>query len=159
MREIKAPATLPKRIFLAGSIEMGQAENWQERVVRELSDLQHVTILNPRRDDWDDSWVQSITDPKFKEQVEWEIAAQEVADLIFMYFAPNTKSPVTLLELGLFARSGKQIVCCPDGFYRKGNIEAVCDRFMIPLFNNLEGALAYTRQILVEKPVIDQFYA
>jgi len=30
---------------------------------------------------------------------------------------------------------------------------------MIPLFNNLEGALAYTRQILVEKPVIDQFYA
>jgi len=29
MQEIKAPETLPKRIFLAGSIEMGKAENWQ----------------------------------------------------------------------------------------------------------------------------------
>jgi hypothetical protein len=29
MQEIKAQETLPKRIFLAGSVEMGKAENWQ----------------------------------------------------------------------------------------------------------------------------------
>src|SRR5262245_9257416 len=122
MQEIKAPGALPKRIFLAGSIEMGKAENWQERVARELSGVPNLTILNPRRDDWDDSWVQSITDQRFKEQVEWELSALEMADQIFMYFSPNTKAPITLLEFGLFARSGKLIVCCPDGFYRKGNV-------------------------------------
>jgi hypothetical protein len=70
MQEIKAPETLPKRIFLAGSIEMGKVENWQERVARELSDIPNLTILNPRRDDWDDSWVQSINDPQFVEDLE-----------------------------------------------------------------------------------------
>src|SRR5262249_24691138 len=99
MNEIKAPEALPKRVFLAGSIEMGTAENWQERVVRELATMPNLnlTILNPRRENWDASWVQSISNPQFKEQVEWEIAAQEMADMIFMYFAPETKAPITLL--------------------------------------------------------------
>lgn len=141
MTEIKAPETLPMRIFLAGSIEMGKAENWQERVANELSNIPNLTILNPRRDDWDSTWVQSIHDTQFREQVEWEIAAMELADVIFMYFAPETKSPITLLELGLFARSGKLIVCCPDGFWRKGNIEVVCNLFTIPLFDQFESAI------------------
>jgi hypothetical protein len=141
MTEIKAPDKLPKTVFLAGSIEMGEAENWQERVALALSDMPNLTILNPRRNDWDDTWVQSITDRQFREQVEWEISAQEIANVIFMYFAPGTRSPITLLELGLFARSGKLIVCCPDGFWRKGNVEVVCRRFGIPLSGELEDAI------------------
>jgi hypothetical protein len=148
MQEIKAPGTLPKRIFLAGSIEMGAAENWQERVARELSDIPNLTILNPRRDDWDDSWVQSINNPQFRGQVEWEIAAQEIADVILMYFAPDTKAPVTLLEFGLFARSGKLIVCCPDGFWRKGNVEVVCKRFSVPLAEDLIDAVSRLKVML-----------
>ena len=57
MKEIKAPNPLimgKYNIFLAGSIEMGTAENWQERLVRELAS-EDVTIFNPRRDDWDSS--------------------------------------------------------------------------------------------------------
>jgi Nucleoside 2-deoxyribosyltransferase like len=141
MTVIKAPDKLPKTVFLAGSIEMGAAENWQERVTRELSGIPNLTILNPRRDDWDDAWVQSFSDRQFREQVEWEISAQEMANVIFMYFAPDTKAPITLLELGLFARSGKLIVCCPDGFWRKGNVEVVCNRFGIPLISGLEEAI------------------
>ena len=141
MAEIKSPGKLPKTLFLAGSIEMGEAENWQERVARELSDVPNLTILNPRRDDWDRSWVQSIAYRQFREQVEWEISAQEMANVIFMYFAPASKAPITLLELGLFARSGKMIVCCPDGFWRKGNVEVVCNRFGIPLSNDLDDAI------------------
>src|SRR5215475_14557067 len=53
---------LPETLFLACRIEMGEAENWQERVARELSNVPNLTILNPRRDDWDRSWVQSIAD-------------------------------------------------------------------------------------------------
>ena len=149
MTEIKAPGRLPKILFLAGSIEMGKAQNWQERVALALSDIPNLTILNPRRDDWDDSWVQSITDPQFKEQVEWEVAAQEAANQIFMYFAPDTKAPITLLELGLFARSGKLIVCCPEGFWRKGNVEIVCDRFQIPLFSKLDSAIVHMWKIFM----------
>jgi len=100
--EIKAPNdyenTLRPHVFLAGSIEMGKAENWQKRVAEALTD---ATVLNPRRDDWDSSWKQSIKNQKFRKQVEWELGAQQDADLILMHFEPGTQSPITLLELGL----------------------------------------------------------
>jgi len=131
MKVIKAPKPLNVNgmsVFLAGSIEMGIAENWQEKVVR-LLDGYNITILNPRRDDWDSTWVQSMDNPQFREQVEWELKAQEMADVIAMYFDINTKSPITLLELGLFVRSGVMIVCCPDGFWRKGNVDIVCNKY------------------------------
>lgn len=120
------------KVFLAGSIEMGKAENWQTKVALELGKIPTVTILNPRREQWDNSWEQSITNPVFKEQVDWELDCLEVADLVIFYFDPNTKSPITLLELGMMSqtvRFGKQlIVCCPNGFYRKGNVDIVTDR-------------------------------
>jgi len=119
-------------LFLAGSIEMGGATDWQNELVSALGP-RNVTILNPRRDDWDASWRQSIEEPKFREQVEWELDGLERADLVAMWFEPSTKSPITLLELGLTARNEKLIVGCPDGFWRKGNIEVVCGRFGIPL--------------------------
>lgn len=143
---LKPPAPLRiinrPSVFLAGSIEMGQAEDWQTQLIRELHDCQG-TILNPRRDEWNASWVQSIDNPPFREQVEWELAAQEQADLIAMYFAPTTKAPITLLELGLFARSGKLAVCCPDGFWRQGNVKIVCQRYGIPLVPNLAELLEW----------------
>ena len=119
-------------IFLAGSIDMGSAIDWQAEIVARMHG-QDVTILNPRRDDWDSSWEQTIEHQQFREQVEWELRGLERADKILMYFAPGTKAPITLLELGLFARSHpeKLIVCCPDGFWRKGNIDIVCNMYGI----------------------------
>ena len=138
---IKAPDSIISarfpRIFLAGSIEMGVAEDWQTKLTNDL-ELYDITILNPRRDIFDKDLVQSINTPAFYEQVTWELTAQEETDIIAMYFAPNTKSPISLLELGLFAKSGKMIVCCPDGFWRKGNIQVVCQRYGVPLHNNYD---------------------
>jgi hypothetical protein len=136
-RVFKPPAPLlldtgQTNVFLAGSIEMGTAADWQREVERALNDLS-VVVFNPRRDEWDSSWRQSIGNPRFREQVEWELEAQERADVIGMYFAPATKAPITLLELGLFARSGKLVVCCPEGFWRKGNVEVVCARYNVPI--------------------------
>ena len=144
--EPPAPLELQERrsVFLAGSIEMGLAGDWQAEVIAALADLD-IIILNPRRTDWDSSWRQSIDDTRFREQVEWEIAAQERADLIAMYFAPETRAPITLLELGLFANSGKQVVCCPDGYWRKGNVEVVCARYRIPLVETLAELIALVR--------------
>jgi hypothetical protein len=132
------------KIFLAGSIEMGNAVDWQTKVVKELNDFtKDLIFLNPRRDSWDSSWVQSIENEQFYEQVTWELDALDKSDYIFMYFDPNTKSPISLLELGLYASSRKLIVACPDGFWRKGNVEVVCERFDIPLLNNLEDLISH----------------
>lgn len=123
-------------VFLAGSIEMGQAENWQAELERALAHTDAI-ILNPRRDDWSSAWVQSIDDPQFRGQVEWELSALELATHVAMYFAPDTKAPVTLLELGLTAPTGKVIVCCPPGYWRKGNVDVVCRRYGVPVVESL----------------------
>lgn len=148
---LKPPAKLPARreelidrsVFLAGSIEMGTAEDWQSHLTSALA--QHandLVVLNPRRDEWDASWRQRIDSAPFREQVEWELEAQERASVIAMYFAPETKAPITLLELGLFARSDKLVVCCPDGYWRKGNVEVVCARYGVPLAADLDDLCA-----------------
>ena len=67
--------------------------------------------------------------------------ALEKADVILIYFDPKTKSPISLLELGLFAKSRKLVVCCPEGFWRKGNVDIVCDRFGIEQVEDLEEAI------------------
>ena len=140
MKEIKAPNKYDKEqrpfVFLAGSIEMGAAIDWQKDVVKRLK-KEGGTILNPRRNDWNKSWEQSVDNPKFKRQVEWELDGLDTADYILMYFDPKTKSPISLLELGLF-HDKNIIVCCPDGFWRKGNVQIVCEKFGIYLVDNID---------------------
>jgi len=147
MKVIVAPEKFKREdgkdyIFLAGSIEMGTAEEWQKKAIRLLSELPNsddIVVLNPRREDWDSSWVQSINNPQFKEQVEWELHGLEMSDAVIVYFDPNTKSPVTLLELGLFF--DKCLVVCPEGFWRKGNIDIVCERNGVAVYESLEGII------------------
>lgn len=139
-RIIQAPTTFDrsgKSVFLAGSIAGGNASNWQTSMISSLSTLS-ITILNPRRADWDSSWVEDISCAPFKEQVEWELYMQEAADVIAMYFDPNTQAPISLLELGMFAPSGKMVVCCPEGFWKRGNVQIVCKKYGINLVESLE---------------------
>ena len=143
MIEIKPPLITKSegtKIFLAGSIEMGTVEDWQTKIVDRFKD-HTVTFYNPRRDEWDSNWKQEQKETKFNEQVNWEMNNLEDCDIIFMYFHPETKAPISLLELGLHAASGKMIVVCPDGFWRKGNVEIVCTRYNIPMFNSLEDGM------------------
>lgn len=143
MIEIKPPARPPIPadalvMFLAGSIDMGSSRNWQSDLAARVAGIEGFA-LNPRRDDWDSSWRQSIDDARFREQVEWELDGMDRADLVAMWFERDSQSPITLLELGLTARSRKLMVGCPDGFWRKGNIEVVCARFGVPLFGDSEA--------------------
>lgn len=150
MTQIKPPTPLRLAadaivVFLAGSIDMGGAPDWQDEAAARIGDLA-TAVLNPRRDDWDSTWRQSIEDPQFRAQVEWELDGLERADVVGMWFEEASKSPVTLLELGLFARTGKVIVGCPAGFWRRGNLEVVCARFGIPLHATFDDFVAAVRE-------------
>jgi len=149
MRLLKPPAQLTIAdhdtvVFLAGSIEMGRAEPWQERVTEALSGTAAV-VLNPRRDDWDASWQQTLQSPQFVGQVEWELDGLDRADVIAFYLQPGTRSPISLMELGLHARTASAVVCCPEGFWRKGNVDVVCRRYGIEQVTDLEALCAAVR--------------
>jgi len=145
-------------VFLAGSIEMGIAEDWQSNVQEQFK-YDDIVIFNPRRDDWDSSWVQQQSNPQFNHQVNWEMDKLEDADIIFMYFSPETKSPISLLELGLHANNRKLIICCPEGFWRKGNVDIVCTRNNIQCFTNIDDAIGALRtRIAMEKAIRNSLY-
>ncbi len=127
-------------VFLAGSIDQGRAEPWQDRVADALRG-RAGTLLNPRRPEWNASWRQSIDEPKFREQVEWELEGLEQADVVAMYPASGSQAPISLLELGCVARSGRLVVACAPDFWRRGNVEVVSHRHGVPLHEDLEALI------------------
>jgi len=142
VKVIKAPEKDVDRktgVFLSGSIT-NQTKGWRAEIENALTSYD-VYIYNPLRPDWDSSWERNVDDSKFYNQIAWELNALQAADIIFIYFDSDALAPITLLELGLYARSEKLIVCCPDGYWRKGNVEIVCERFRIPFFDDFEDAI------------------
>lgn len=153
MRIFKAPNDINHNItnpsiFLAGSIEMGKADDWQVEVENSFKDYD-VDLYNPRRDDWDSSWTQSKNNKQFNEQVSWELNALEDADYILMYFSPSTMSPISLLEFGLYAnrRDSNMLVVCPEGFWRKGNVDIVCEYYGVRQFDTIYDAINEIKRI------------
>ena len=148
--EIKAPNPVPydesdwhgyTRIFLGGSIEQDTASQWQKRVVSMFKNTSDdVLLLNPRRDAWDATWKNVASNKKFREQVEWELDSFERSQARLIYFDPNTKAPISLLELGRFSDSRTYVVC-PKGFWRKGNVDIVCQRYGVKQFPSLKQAV------------------
>lgn len=141
----KAPENINNRdrnmpsVFLAGSIDMDKAINWQVDCENRLGEK--FNVFNPRRKSWDSSWKQELGDNDFTKQVNWELNAMEESDHIILFFASESLSPISLLEFGLYADSGKLNVVCEDGFWRKGNVDVVCDRYKVIQFENLEKAM------------------
>ena len=68
--------------------------------------------------------------------VDWQ---KDVAELFEK--APGSKSPITLPELGLFAKSGKLHVVCTEGFYRYDNVRITCSKYGVPVYASLTEAI------------------
>lgn len=68
--------------------------------------------------------------------VDWQ---KDVAELFEK--APGSKSPITLLELGLFAKSGKLHVVCTEAFYRYDNVRITCAKYGVPVYASLTEAI------------------
>ena len=131
------PTITRPSVILYGSIEPNPASDWQTSLANSLSDLP-IDVINPRCEAWDSTWKEDVSDARFKEQVEWEMDHAKIANVIAFYFKPGTLTPITLLELGMYAGSGKAVVCCPKGFYKRGNVQVVCQRYGIELLGNLD---------------------
>lgn len=151
MIEIKSPNeyvvpneyTWSENVFLAGSIEMGTAKEWQSEIVEKFKN-ENVVFLNPRRDDWDSAWAQSIENEQFREQVEWELKAIHRADVVIFVFDGDTKSPITLLELGNILGRSEFIdqtiyVYCPNNFWRKGNVDVTCAYYGVIVYDDWDS--------------------
>lgn len=137
------------KIFCAGSINMDKSIDWQSQLINDLSDFKNLSIYNPRRNAWDSSWSQDFTSPQFNQQVNWELTNLENANVIYFYFDKIGMSPISLLELGLFINSGKKIIVfCDTEYVRKGNVEIVCEKYNIPLFDNYLYSLESLKSIL-----------
>jgi hypothetical protein len=98
MNYIEAPAEFNGNgpaIFLAGGIS--DAENWQTRLSRMLSEVE-ITILNPRRRVYPQG-----DRAEDRRQIKWEYRHLHKADLVAFWFPPQTVCPLSLFELG---------VCC-----------------------------------------------
>jgi hypothetical protein len=140
MNIAKRNTNLPS-IFLAGTIDMGNSVDWQETTIDLINSFRpaRYNIFNPRRKDWDSSWEQSYENPYFYQQVSWELNAIDEADYVLVYFASDSQSPITLLELGILtARPEKVSVVCEDGFWRNGNVEIVCDLYSIQMYPSIK---------------------
>lgn len=134
---------LPGRpmVFLAGSIDEGRAERWQDEAITALAHLD-VTVLNPRRSAWNADLRQDIDEPEFVAQVEWELDGIERADVVLFHFSPQGPAPISLLELGKATALGKRIIIsCPEGYWRRGNVQVVARRADATFHDRLEDAI------------------
>lgn len=144
--EIKAPAKWPQgfKIFVAGTIDQGQSEDWQSQVAQELADYD-VILLNPRREDWDENASEEL----IRDQIAWEQDGLDEADFRIFVFLKDSKSPVTFMELGEHLEDPGAVMC-PEGFWRKQNIDETCARKDMPVFESLDELIRFVKVILDE---------
>ena len=92
-------------IFLAGSIDGGNARQWQDRLIKYVENAWQetdVTIFNPRRD------IKEFTEEMEVEQHAWGISMLEASDYILLHLAGGGGySPISLLELGMYMNDPK----------------------------------------------------
>lgn len=129
-------------VFLAGPTAIPWREPFLALLAASdlLSATDSITIFDPMQPKWDSTWTNDYAaDANFRAQTDWELARLATAHTVVVYFDANNPAPVSLLELGLVAQSGRAVVACQRGFWKRGNVEAVCARLGVPLEEELEG--------------------
>jgi hypothetical protein len=134
------------KVFLAGTIEMGNSEDWQSQVSDELSGFSdNLWVFNPRR------IIHPESDDELKRQIEWELKHLYNSDIAFFHFAPNSVSPISLLELGLilsdFVSAKPMIISCNDEYTRFMNVKTTVEselftRSGVKIYNTLPAAVS-----------------
>lgn len=128
------------RVYLAGSTK---GDNWQLTFVQKMSGL-NVDVFNPRG---------LCVDGLF----EWELDHLNIATVIALYFDPKDPSPTGLLTLGMFAKTDRLIVCCPNAFHKKSDVDIICKREDIHTVETLDLLIENTiTRISPQRKYIDE---
>ena len=156
MVKVHYPPTTPfvakdsLKIFLAGTIDMGNSIDWQAGMIQYIIECfpnENIEIMNPRRLDWDSSWEQHPNHPMFNAQVNWELNQLDEADVILMVLLEGSQSPISLMELGS-SKTKPVFVYNPEKFHRWGNVEIFCKRNKILTFNDWDDYLIAVKRFL-----------
>ena len=141
------PADTDYSIFLGGTIEGGTGIDWQKDLSRQLKTAlpsdKRINVYNPRRPHWD----QNATVVERINQIKWEHYYLDRSDIIVMNILGDSKSPISLMELGMYANQDSLLVFCPKSFYRYENVLYVCQKYDIPLYDT-NGINVITEKVL-----------
>ncbi len=143
-QEVVAPNQYPAKgfkVYIAGAIDMGDAENWQHEVILQFAHEESIILLNPRREKFTDAMEQA--------QIKWELEAMENADLILMWFPEKSEAPISFLEMGLYLRSGKLVLGVEKGFYRQKNIELTAYRYNTSVYYSLDALVREVKNRII----------
>lgn len=132
--EISQLTRTKARIFLAGSMATGSQVNWRQTVIDAFGEKYH--FLDPTNLKHD-----SLTDVEMRNHIKWEFDGLRIADFILLNFLPDSLSPISMVELGMYIASKKLIVVCPKEFYKWRYIDTLCKEHNTLIFNQLEEVL------------------
>ena len=121
-------------LFLAGTIEMGNSEDWQSEILKQLADeagQDGLGVFNPRR------VVAPENQLEVNRQINWELDSLDKSSIVFVYLAKNSISPISLYELGNLqggkADNKSVIVYCDPEYTCLANVIATTSH---PKFHN-----------------------
>lgn len=138
------PQTKPSvpvvKVFLAGSIDNGNAVDWQTDIISKFNKTFEGTsiqidVFNPRIENWDTSIDPSEKSDTLIHQIVWELDHLRKADIVVMYLDSDSKSPISLMELGKHMHNN-MFVFCPDSFYRSVNVHTTCEYYGTPHYTD-----------------------
>jgi hypothetical protein len=148
----REPISYPhSSIFLAGSIS--NAWDWQKLATNCLASVGEITIVNPRRKNFD------IVNPnESKSQICWEFDyLREVSHILF-WFSQETVGPITLFELGATLERNKWsfdegydeqtiFIGCDPLYSRLFDVEIQSSLigYKLPVFKNLQMMLDFIK--------------
>jgi len=121
-----------RSIFLAGSMDHKQEGSWRDEISAEFG---MYSIFDPTNNNHD-----HLNTKEMKRHINWELNALQLSDIILLNFLPDALSPISLVELGMYVRSNKLIVICPQEFYKSNYVHTLCEKYNTPIFNNITEA-------------------
>lgn len=123
-----------KYVFLAGSIDNSNFGNWRKETIKKLEIK--INLFDPTNMKHD-----SLNVAEMKSHIIWELDALAITDKILLNFLPDSKSPISLVELGLYVASKKLIVVCPKEFYKSRYVYTLCEKYNTPIYDTINKAL------------------
>lgn len=166
-------------IFLSGTTNFNNDETrWQQTLIDSIlnvfptipstdngietwASLHSPTIIDPYNPTWDSTWREDPSDNKFVEQVAFESHGLEIADIVVVGFmGPAVRGGKVgaggsaLVELGIVLERGGEdrmriVVGVEEGFWKKGYVRVLCERFGVRCTGGLEELVAAVMEELV----------